>query len=76
MALDDVGTGYLRDLPLDTLSMGLGLDVVAEGVETEAQLRWLRAHGCGGVQGYLLGRPALADVLQRGPDGPQEIRRP
>ncbi|MBB5941821.1 EAL domain-containing protein [Xanthomonas sp. 3307] len=49
-----------------TLGHCLGLDVVAEGVETEAQLRWLRAHGCGGVQGYLLGRPApLADVLQR-----------
>ncbi|MBO9882803.1 EAL domain-containing protein [Xanthomonas sp. D-109] len=49
-----------------TLGHCLGLDVVAEGVETEAQLRWLRAHGCGGVQGYLLGRPApLATVLQR-----------
>ncbi|WP_295942971.1 GGDEF domain-containing phosphodiesterase [uncultured Xanthomonas sp.] len=49
-----------------TLGHCLGLDVVAEGVETEAQLRWLRAHGCGGVQGYLFGRPApLADVLQR-----------
>ncbi|WP_017917521.1 GGDEF domain-containing phosphodiesterase, partial [Xanthomonas sp. SHU 308] len=49
-----------------TLGHCLGLDVVAEGVETEAQLRWLRTHGCGGVQGYLLGRPApLADVLQR-----------
>ncbi|WP_082143541.1 EAL domain-containing protein [Xanthomonas sp. NCPPB 1128] len=49
-----------------TLGHCLGLDVVAEGVETESQLRWLRAHGCGGVQGYLLGRPApLAEVLQR-----------
>lgn len=49
-----------------TLGHCLGLDVVAEGVETEAQLRWLRAHGCGGVQGYLLGRPVpLATVLQR-----------
>ncbi|WP_244149929.1 putative bifunctional diguanylate cyclase/phosphodiesterase [Xanthomonas sacchari] len=49
-----------------TLGHCLGLDVVAEGVETEVQLRWLRTHRCGGVQGYLLGRPApLAGVLQR-----------
>ncbi len=48
-----------------TLGSSLGLDVVAEGVETQAQLQWLRAHGCGSVQGYLLGRPApLEQVLQ------------
>ncbi len=36
----------------------LGLDVVAEGVETVAQLSALRANGVHMVQGYLLGRPA------------------
>jgi EAL domain-containing protein (putative c-di-GMP-specific phosphodiesterase class I) len=42
------------------------LDVVAEGVETEDQLELLRASGCGFVQGYLLGRPALPEqVLQQ-----------
>ncbi|EKU25721.1 bifunctional diguanylate cyclase/phosphodiesterase [Xanthomonas graminis] len=47
-----------------TLGRSLGLDVVAEGVETEEQLQWLRAHGCDQVQGYLLGRPApLAQVI-------------
>jgi diguanylate cyclase (GGDEF)-like protein/PAS domain S-box-containing protein len=39
------------------LSRGLGLRVVAEGVETEAQLAELRAEGCHEVQGYLLSRP-------------------
>lgn len=37
----------------------LDLSVVAEGVETEAQLAYLQALGCAEVQGYLLGRPEL-----------------
>lgn len=40
-----------------------GLEVIAEGVEEPAQLAWLRAHGCGLAQGYLLGRPAPAPDL-------------
>ena len=39
------------------LAHGLGLIAVAEGVETEEMLEFLRAHGCDEVQGYLLGRP-------------------
>ena len=48
------------------LSLGhsMGLSVIAEGVETEGQRRWLAAHGCDQVQGYLLGRPMpLEQVL-------------
>lgn len=40
------------------LAHALGLKVVAEGVETEAQREWLRACGCDYLQGYLIGRPA------------------
>jgi diguanylate cyclase (GGDEF)-like protein len=40
-----------------SLSRRLRLTVVAEGVETEAELAQLRAMGCGLVQGFLTGRP-------------------
>lgn len=40
-----------------------GLTVVAEGVETEAQLQRLQAMGCRLVQGYLLSAPAPVDRL-------------
>jgi diguanylate cyclase (GGDEF)-like protein/PAS domain S-box-containing protein len=41
----------------------LGLDVIAEGVETQAQLEVLRECGCSRYQGYLFGRPAGAQRL-------------
>ncbi|QUS41563.1 GGDEF and EAL domain-containing protein [Tardiphaga alba] len=40
------------------LGRGLGLPVLAEGVETEAELQFLHDEKCDEVQGYLLGRPA------------------
>ena len=39
------------------MAWALNIKVVAEGVETEAQARFLQAHGCDILQGYLLGRP-------------------
>lgn len=39
------------------MARGLGLQVVAEGVETTAQRDWLLRHGCHLLQGYLLARP-------------------
>ena len=41
----------------------LGLDVVAEGVETVGQLRMLEERGCRFMQGWLFGRPVDADSL-------------
>lgn len=43
------------------LARSLAMDVVAEGVEQEAQLAQLRALGCGHVQGFLLSHPLPAD---------------
>jgi EAL domain-containing protein (putative c-di-GMP-specific phosphodiesterase class I) len=40
-----------------SLAAGLGLTVVAEGVEVQEQLEFLKAKGCHLVQGYLTGRP-------------------
>jgi EAL domain-containing protein (putative c-di-GMP-specific phosphodiesterase class I) len=43
-----------------SLGRSLGLRVVAEGVETEAQRAFLKARGCHEIQGYLVGRPMPA----------------
>lgn len=45
-----------------TIALGhaLGLSVVAEGIETQADLEWLRASGCDIGQGYVIARPLAA----------------
>jgi EAL domain-containing protein (putative c-di-GMP-specific phosphodiesterase class I) len=45
------------------LGVALGLDVVAEGVETEHQRRYAAELGCGSYQGYLRARPGSAEVI-------------
>jgi diguanylate cyclase (GGDEF)-like protein/PAS domain S-box-containing protein len=47
------------------MAHSLALEVVAEGVETDAQLDFLRRLGCDGAQGYLIGRPMPAAQLQQ-----------
>jgi diguanylate cyclase len=55
------------------LGHGMGLRVVAEGVETEAQWRILADMGCDSAQGYLISPPvaarAVEPLLQRRPEG-------
>ena len=46
------------------LGRGLGLPVLAEGVETGAELQFLQDEMCDEVQGYLLGRPAAIDTFR------------
>jgi diguanylate cyclase (GGDEF)-like protein len=52
------------------LGRGLGLEVIAEGVENDAQLAFLRLSGCDAAQGFLLCRPLPAErftfLLKRG----------
>jgi diguanylate cyclase (GGDEF)-like protein/PAS domain S-box-containing protein len=48
-----------------TLGKSLGLEVLAEGVETNAECAWLQAAGCELAQGYLFSRPMTAtDVVE------------
>jgi EAL domain-containing protein (putative c-di-GMP-specific phosphodiesterase class I) len=55
------------------MAHGLRLNLVAEGVETEVQLEYLRQRGCSQAQGFLFGRPLSAqdtfELLGRLPDG-------
>ncbi|MGS0743901.1 putative bifunctional diguanylate cyclase/phosphodiesterase [Glaciimonas sp. GG7] len=45
------------------LGRHMHLDVIAEGVETDAQLAYLRQYGCSLIQGYVLSRPKLLNDL-------------
>ncbi len=46
-----------------TLGQSMGLEVIAEGVETTEQLQVLSAQGCHLIQGFFTGRPMKADAL-------------
>jgi diguanylate cyclase len=48
------------------LAHKLGLRVVAEGVETKAELDAIEAMGCDEAQGFLLGRPGPAELFTLG----------
>ncbi|MDZ7921274.1 EAL and GGDEF domain-containing protein [Rhodoferax sp.] len=66
-----IDQSFIRGLTLDhqdeaivttiiQLARSLGFRTIAEGVETPAQLDFLRAHGCAEYQGYLFSRPVPA----------------
>ncbi|USD38195.1 MULTISPECIES: bifunctional diguanylate cyclase/phosphodiesterase [Ferrimonas] len=67
---------FVKQLPRDphyckvtkailSLAKNLGLTVVAEGVEHQDQMRWLRQHGCDLMQGYLLGKPVTVPEFRK-----------
>lgn len=87
---------FIRNLEIDSndaaivrtivaLGESLGLDILAEGVETVEQMEVLRAIGCGEVQGYYFSRPLPAEdfvalALRQNPhaarETPNAIARP
>ena len=67
---------FVRDLGADDGSVAiiraiagmgadLGMAITVEGIETEEQLRIVKAEGCSEGQGYLLGRPMPADAIRK-----------
>ncbi|NUB15259.1 EAL domain-containing protein, partial [Azospirillum brasilense] len=62
--LEQDGAGDSIPRAIVGLGRSLGLSVVAEGVETEAQLQLLRSLKCESFQGYLFSRPVLAEELE------------
>jgi diguanylate cyclase (GGDEF)-like protein/PAS domain S-box-containing protein len=70
-----VDKAFVRNLPgvtkdetiakaIITLGLGLNMNVIAEGVETESQREFLEAHGCHEYQGYLFSRPLTIEALE------------
>jgi diguanylate cyclase (GGDEF)-like protein/PAS domain S-box-containing protein len=70
-----IDQSFVRDLVTDpndaaivqaiiTMGHAFGLNVIAEGVETEAQHEYLDAHGCHAFQGYLFSRPVPIEQLE------------
>jgi len=71
-----IDKSFIVDIPKNTdsiaiveaivaLSHSLKLDIIAEGVETKAQVEFLLNHGCKRMQGYYFGYPLSADELKK-----------
>jgi EAL domain-containing protein (putative c-di-GMP-specific phosphodiesterase class I) len=67
---------FVRDIVVDpsdaviiqtiiSMANNLGLNVIAEGVETEEQLAYLKHYGCPAYQGYLFGKPVPLEEFEK-----------
>jgi len=71
-----IDQAFVRDIATDpndaaivqtiiAMTEALGLDVIVEGVETQAQHEFLDLYGCHAFQGYLFGKPVPLDEFER-----------
>lgn len=66
--IDDLTVGSKEEIILESiiqLAIKLGLEVTAEGIETNLQAEILTRLGCQQLQGYLLGHPVSVEQLQQ-----------
>ena len=63
-ALDETPESATIVMGIVSLARGLGMKVVAEGIESEAQHRFLASAGCHALQGYLFGKPMPLPMLE------------
>jgi EAL domain-containing protein (putative c-di-GMP-specific phosphodiesterase class I) len=85
-----IDQSFVRGLPADSddvaitrtiiaMAKSLDLHVIAEGVEKEDQLSFLKTEGCEEAQGYLFSRPVpaqdLEQLLRAGIGGEPEVQR-
>lgn len=66
--VDDIGSDRNADAICDAilrLGQSLGTKLIAEGVETEVQVAFLRQRRCDEVQGYLFGKPVPLDEFEK-----------
>ena len=71
-----IDQSFVRDIAIDpndavitrtiiAMAQNMNLQVIAEGVETEAQKNFLKQNGCTMFQGYYFGRPVALDEFER-----------
>ncbi len=71
-----IDRSFIKDITIDMsaesivnaiilMAKAMGIQVIAEGVETKAQFELLKKHGCNQFQGYFFGKPATVELVEQ-----------